>query len=369
MPQAADRVPAVWTLAAAALAYAAWVVYGSLFPLAGWRDDGLSPLLFLFAGLPRYWTLFDLASNVLLYLPLGFLGFRLGRRRLGRWLALAAAVGGAAALSFGVEVVQHWLPSRVQSNLDLLCNGAGAVAGGGLAWRYEAGWRDAWQDIRRRVLRPAGGVEAGVALLAVWALVQLSPSHVLFGSSLVGVAGAGWLPLVEPGRRIETEALAVAAHLLAVALLAAHVFTGQRPRLLAWILFGGLAVAAAKAVVAAFALGFANAFEWLSAGAQWGAVAGALAVAAAIALPPRWRLVVALAALLVGSAALLTLPSSPYVAAFPPRFATSPLRNLFGALEWLGRIWPLLAAAYALWQVRRRPAAAGAAVPEPPARR
>ena len=62
-----------------ALAYLALIVYASLHPFSGWRDPGLSPIYFLTAGWPRYWTAFDLLTNVLAYLPLGFLEDRHAR--------------------------------------------------------------------------------------------------------------------------------------------------------------------------------------------------------------------------------------------------------------------------------------------------
>ena len=54
-----------------ALAYAALVIYASLHPFAGWRDLGVPAFAFLEAGWPRYWTAFDLATNIVAYVPLG----------------------------------------------------------------------------------------------------------------------------------------------------------------------------------------------------------------------------------------------------------------------------------------------------------
>ena len=59
-----------WPLA---LVYAALIVYASLYPFADFRDQGIHPLAFMAAPLPRYWTGFDVASNVLGYMPMGFL--------------------------------------------------------------------------------------------------------------------------------------------------------------------------------------------------------------------------------------------------------------------------------------------------------
>ena len=55
-----------------ALAWCGLVVYGTLHPFSGWRDTGISPFAFLEGGWPRYWTVFDVAANVAVYLPLGF---------------------------------------------------------------------------------------------------------------------------------------------------------------------------------------------------------------------------------------------------------------------------------------------------------
>jgi hypothetical protein len=51
-----------WPLA---LATACVVVYASLYPFANWRDQNLLPWVFLSAPLPRYWTWFDVWTNLL----------------------------------------------------------------------------------------------------------------------------------------------------------------------------------------------------------------------------------------------------------------------------------------------------------------
>src|SRR6185295_10442811 len=70
--------PAVWVRASpmARILFALYVVltaYASLYPLEGWHNHGLSPLAFLDAPWPRYITAFDLAVNLLGYMPYGFL--------------------------------------------------------------------------------------------------------------------------------------------------------------------------------------------------------------------------------------------------------------------------------------------------------
>ena len=49
------------------------MVYASLYPLAGWRDHGLPLLAYLSAPWSRFVTGFDVAANLLGYVPYGFL--------------------------------------------------------------------------------------------------------------------------------------------------------------------------------------------------------------------------------------------------------------------------------------------------------
>jgi hypothetical protein len=67
--------------------------------------------------------LFDVAGNVAMFLPAGFLLVRLLRGRVMR------AVLAAATLSLAIELLQQWVPTRVTSLFDLACNTLGAWIG------------------------------------------------------------------------------------------------------------------------------------------------------------------------------------------------------------------------------------------------
>ncbi len=98
-----------------ALAYLVLIIYASLYPFANWRDLGVSPLEFIDAAWPRYWTVFDLMVNVLAYVPLGFLLVALALRRLpgGRWTATLVALLLGSLLSLAMEFLQNWLPGAL----------------------------------------------------------------------------------------------------------------------------------------------------------------------------------------------------------------------------------------------------------------
>lgn len=113
-----------------ALAYALLLIYASLHPLQGWQSTARSFWDMLLAPWPRYWTGFDVAANVLAYLPLGWLSYlALRTQRAAPWHAILLAV----LLSLSMEGVQGFLASRVASNLDVLANTLGAALGIGLA--------------------------------------------------------------------------------------------------------------------------------------------------------------------------------------------------------------------------------------------
>lgn len=169
-----------WPLA---LTYTALIVFASLFPFDGWREQGIDPLVFLFARIPPpYWTGFDVVTNLVGYAPLGFL-LVLGLLRSGwrhvLW-AMALATLAGTLLSLCMEFLQIYLPRRVPSNLDLALNALGTLAGALSAALLERlGALDRWSDFRARWF--VSDASGGMVLLALWPLALLFPAAVPFG--------------------------------------------------------------------------------------------------------------------------------------------------------------------------------------------
>ena len=116
--------------------YAALTAYATLYPMEGWRDAGISAFAYLSAPWPRFVTNFDLAVNVLGYAPFGFLAVAALHPRVRGVPAFATATAAGFALALALEALQSYLPARIASNLDALCNLAGAAAGAALGLRY-----------------------------------------------------------------------------------------------------------------------------------------------------------------------------------------------------------------------------------------
>ncbi len=142
-PSVADAPAAArsWLLLAA-LAYLAFVVYGSLVPLTyrplPW-DEALQrfrsmPYLALGVGSRADWV-----ANILLFIPLSCLwaGVVWPQRRTAWRLPLAALLlGMATALSVAIEFVQIHFPPRTVSLNDIVAETVGAAIGIGLWWAF-----------------------------------------------------------------------------------------------------------------------------------------------------------------------------------------------------------------------------------------
>ena len=325
-----------------ALAYAALIMYASLHPFSGWRETGLSPLAFLEAGWPRYWTSFDVAANILAYLPLGFLLTLALQRTPGQWLpALIAALSGAA-ISLGVETVQAWLPSRVPSNLDLASNALGSALGALLA-----GWQGArtFRTIARlqRQLAPTPHVDIALVLVGLWLLTQLSPETFLFGAGdlrhLLNIPPA---VTYAPSSFFVIETAIIVCNGVAIGLMVGSLLAPRHAPF--WLLgiFFALALAI-RTLAAAILVGPLQAFAWLTPGAGLGMLIGAAALAVMSLLPASWRIALAGLALMAGTVLVNLAPPNPYSTVAMAAWRQGHFLNFNGLTRLVASVWPFLA--------------------------
>jgi VanZ family protein len=323
--------------------YLLLIVYASLYPLTGWRDSGDDALSFLGAPWPRYYTGFDLAMNVAAYLPFGFLCAAAMRRRLAglpAWL-LAALCGGA--LSLVLELLQSYLPNRIPSNLDLACNFAGALLGGGFGalWGAPLLEQGRLADLRRRLMMDGYGADIGVLLAAAWLMTQLSPESLLFGSG--NLRQMLDLPPVQPflaERFVDLETLIAAAGLLAAGL----VFSMLLRRHARWLTLCLLCLALlVKTAAHALLMGPAAALGWITPGNSLGLGIGlALWWIASFLGAPLQRAVAALA-LLLATVMVNVAPENPYLQNMLQIWNPGQFLNFNGLTRLVSSLWPFLA--------------------------
>jgi VanZ family protein len=361
-----SAVPLAWL-------YAGLIIYASLYPFTGWRAAAGNPFAFLVMPWSRWWSGFDLVSNLLGYLPLGLLVFGARVRggasvAAGAWSALAAGT----VLSLAMELVQNGLPYRVPSNIDLVLNvagsGAGAAVGALVHW---LGGLERWQSLRERwfIGRSAGGL----ALLVLWPVGLLFPAPVPFGlgqvfdrvhelvdAAVEGSAVAGWfasLPAVAPatGGSLSpaAEVAIVALGLLAPCLMA---FAIARPGWRRLVLAFGAAALGFAATTLSTAMNFGpdHALAWRTPNALTGIGIGVVFAALLAPLPRR---VAAGLGLVVLTAAVLLVahaPADPYFAQSLQGWEQGRFIRFHGAAQWVGWLWPYVAMVYLLVRVAAR---------------
>jgi VanZ family protein len=344
------------------IAYLVLVVYASLYPFAGWRDQGVAPDAFLFAPMPRYFTVFDVIVNLIGYFPLGFLlvlAFNMPQRPLFA-TALAAII--ALLLCLTLEALQTYLPSRIASNLDVLCNTAGAFCGALVGARTAPTLLSSrMRMLRGEWLAPGPHTDLGLVLLGLWLLTQANPALLLFGNGdLRADLGLGLAPFSADVFRV-METTIVALNLVALGALAALI---ARERIYAWAIISVMVFMTflAKSLASALLFKPENYLVWLTPGAQDGLTIGTLAL---LLLPwlPRGMLMV-LAVLLLCAAVLMVnlVPENPYHTATLPQWQQGQFLNFNGATSIVALLWPFGAMIWASF-ARRRNVPQGASSP------
>jgi VanZ family protein len=330
------------------LAYALLIIYASLYPFSGWRDQGAGAFAFLTTSLPRYITVFDLVTNFAAYLPLGFFAFLALHPLLRGAFAFAAAGLAGCCLSLALEALQTYLPSRIPANLDLLTNGLGVFAGAGLALRFGIRLLSGGRiyALRHRLFLSGARHDLGLVLLALWLFTQLNPETLLFGNGdLRELLEHPPLPLHPAEVFIQIEAAVAACNLVAVGLFASSLAQDGQPlrRLLVLPLAAALAL---KTIAVGVLLKAQNVFAWLTPGALLGLTGGILVLMLAVALPRAARL--ALAGLLLMAATVLVnlAPENPYFTNALAQWPQGYFLNFNGVTHLVSLAWPFAALFY-----------------------
>jgi VanZ family protein len=346
---------------ASLLAYLLLIVYASWFPFSGWRSSGLSPFAFLNLQPQRYWTGFDVMVNVVGYMPLGVLMVLAVHPRVrGVWAVLAASLGGLL-VSGTMEVVQNFLPSRVPSNLDLLTNAGGCLAGAVLGLFFAPVLLDhgRLQRLRRRWF--AAHASQGLVLVALWPLAQVYPQGYLFGNGQILPLLSEWLSewldtdidLValirgSAGMTVEqywlSEIVITACGMSGAALTLLCLARRGAPKvwLMLALVFSSVLV---KTLASSLFFSPANALTWITPGAQGGFLIGLIMLAGLAFAPQVAQRRLAVVTLVLSLIVVNTIPANPYFVATLQAWQQGKFLNFNGAAQFMGMAWPF----FALW--------------------
>ncbi|WP_269531280.1 VanZ family protein [Chitinimonas sp. BJYL2] len=334
------------------LAWHAVILVTSWYPFSGWRYTGEGVFAFYTYPLPYYFTLADNLLNLLAYVPLGYAWAMAWRCR---WYAPLLALLFGGALSVLVEFVQQFLPGRVPSNLDVMFNAAGALAGAllaGLSTRLML--VRLWYVWRQRWLREGAGTDLGLTLLVVWLIAQMNPTVPLFGVVVqpLGIPQPWTSPVANAALFLRVlEAAGVMLSVSGVGLLVAGLVAQRRHAAMAiWLLV--LTAVVVKMLFAGALLKPTEFLAWFNLNVLAGAVGAAILMVLLLRLRRHWQSLAALACIALAQwvEAVWPLVSHPSGVANLFRWRYGHLRDFSGLSQTLSEAWPWLAMGYLAWR-------------------
>ncbi|MCP3714505.1 VanZ family protein [Paraburkholderia sp. CNPSo 3281] len=364
------------TLSRQALAlYTALIVYGSWYPFTGWRSLGLSPFAYLGDPWPRYWTVFDIVTNVLGYMPFGALVVLAAWPRWRGSLAVLLAAIAGTLLSGVMEAVQTWLPTRVASNLDLASNALGALLGALVAAPATGALleRGFLRRLRFRWFERDAAVL--MVLAALWPFATMYPTPRLFGlgewaralwqrldgsmqDAVLAWTPAAWhlrsLPDMLAARLPDSgwEAIVTTLNLFGAAAFATLPMRSRAPR--ARLVIALIVVTLVVKVGATFLQSQSGLiFDWATPGALAGLVWGTLLAFLALRLPRAVRAAAATLALAVALVFVNVLPVNPYFDVVLADWRQGRYLHFNGLARWLAWTWPWAALAWTAFSLER----------------
>ena len=347
-----QRRTTAWTLTWLCVLF---IVYASLYPFEDWRNQDIPPWSFITAPWPQYQTAFDMSSNFLGYMPLGFwLTLAILRSAKPRWAGVCTGLLGACLLSFLMESLQSYLPQRVPSQVDWLFNTLGGLGGAlAAAWLERRGWLYRWVQFRRRWLVPHAS--GSLVLMALWPLAVLFPTPLFLGLGNVTEKLLTWLQEMLPHAVWPTqllqkltlavplpapvEMLCVAASIWVVAMLGMAVIREGWQRL-CWAAVVVVLALISNALSASVTYGPERTWFWLTPLVVAGLAVGLLLSV----LVAKWRALILMRWMVLTQTGLLVVlnlvPSSTYFAQTIQTWEQGKFIRFHGLTEWLSWGWP-----------------------------
>ena len=328
--------------------YLVLVVYTSLHPFSEWRAPAEEVRVFLTAPWPAYFTWADLIINVLAYVPVGLLLTLVLLGFLRTLPAVALAIVFGISMSLAIEIVQVFLPGRIPSNADLLCNALGTITGASLALAIGGHGilSGKLYRLRQRHFHPGRAVDICFLILALWLATQLSADIRLFGNGdirhlLPALPGVGYTPRVY----VVLEAAITGLNFCGVALMLTTISRSLRAATVSVVLL--LICALALKTLAAKTLFVSGASTlWIAPGAMWGLLFGTALWGLLLSSPVSVRIAAATTFIALGMALVNAAPQNPYLDASLRVSNYGHYTSLIELTNVVSGVWPFAAIAF-----------------------
>lgn len=323
----------------ASLVYVLLIIYASIYPFNFNFGVGSGALDWMNAPIPRYITSFDIFTNILGYLLLGFLTVFAVYPRLKAYKALVFALCLGGVLSGSLESLQTWLPTRIPSNVDWWANMGGATLGALLAMPLDPKWLSGTGFQHRRV-EWFGLRTSGIILLLAFPFAQIYPQ-------------SAWLAMGDWGGMVTNQSiwkntfnfagLEIATTMLAWIAAGSTLALTMRKRapkariLLILLTFTIIL----KALFSGMQFGVDKSFLWLTPAALWGMIFSSVILITFLQLRDKWIYLAAVLSL-TGMILLLNIfPKNPYYTATIQEWRHGRLIHFNHLMAWLAWIWPI----------------------------
>ncbi|NIO42185.1 MAG: hypothetical protein GTO41_19745 [Burkholderiales bacterium] len=328
--------------------YLALVVYTSLHPFSEWRAPAQEVRVFLTAPWPAYFTWSDLIINVLAYVPLGALFTLVFMSFLRGAAAATLATVLAILMSLMIEVVQVFLPGRIPSNADLLCNAIGAFIGATLA--FAVGGRGILSGklyrLRQRHFHPGRTVDLCFLLLALWLVTQFNADIRLFGNGdvrqlLPALPAVGY----SPRAYVLLDGAITGLSLSGVALLVTIVSRSRSSAVLSVIALLICALVL-KTLAANMLFSSGNSALWVTPGAVGGLLLGVVVWLLLIGAPLSAQIACATTFIALALALVNAAPQNPYLEAALHVSRVGHYKSLIDLTRVVSGVWSFAAIAF-----------------------
>ena len=338
-----------------AIGYALFIVYASLSPFSGWREQGLDFLEVLGAPLRLTYTAFDATVNLLSYLPFGLLAGLALHARFGAAASVMLGLCLGVSLSAGMEYLQMYLPARISSNMDLLANSAGTLAGTLLAV-IVVSWTGLFARLTRwrsDLFHQGKEMDFGLALLALWMFGQVNPSLPMLGNVFISEVAHQPFAALPSAPFGWWESAAVTLNLLMLGTLMLTLLRAPRAAVTALPVILSV-VALVKFVTAAVLLKSWALLLWINSEAVLGMLLGMALLFAMVWLPRAAVISFGAAVALAYFAVVNSVfgDNTPAAAMSVYHWHYGHLLNYNGLAQTIGLIFPLLLI-FHLWRIRK----------------
>ena len=327
------------TARVACLVYILLITYASTFPFNFNIGVGADAWDWIFAPIPRYITSFDIFTNILGYLPFGFLVVFAVYPKLRSYQAVLFAVLLGGLLSGLMESLQTWLSTRVPSNVDWWTNIGGATIGALLAVPMDPKWLSGSAFHHRRI-QWFGPRSSGILLALSFPLAQIYPQP-------AWLAMGDWVDVwqtttlwKETFNFATIEIVTTTVAWFASAICIALAMRDRAPK--TTILFIILLITIfLKALFAGMQFGVDKSFVWLTPSAFWGMVGANILLVGALKLRRQWLYVLALISLSTMIFLVNFMPQSPYYMVSIQEWRHGRLIHFNHLISWLAWLWPV----------------------------